>query len=292
MDAITFDGSCIPNPGGCMGLGWVVTLQSNSYSILGNDRLEKDTSNNALFAEYLALKKGMLEYVKAQGQGPLTVMGDSQTVIYQMRGIYPVVDEEIWGIHRDITNIIREYELDIYFRWVPRIQNQQADKLSKTKQKVRLIYPADRQTLIDVHNAPVSANLRQKINEMNSLPFPANAMFRRLRSDQGDILSDKSLSELQKMAGEKAVKIVSDAFPGKKAKNRYHQAQGLMWMLRGLGMDLAIRKVSFDTQCKKQDNGSSNKRARKTKMQPSQAKKKMPSSRGSKYYLNRRTYAY
>ncbi|MEZ5334506.1 MAG: hypothetical protein R2741_04325 [Methanolobus sp.] len=52
-----------------MGLGWVVTLQNNSFSILGNDRLEKDTGNNALFAEYLALKKGMLEYVKARPGG-------------------------------------------------------------------------------------------------------------------------------------------------------------------------------------------------------------------------------
>ncbi|MDG6243076.1 MAG: ribonuclease HI family protein [Methanolobus sp.] len=293
MDAITFDGSCTPNPGGCMGFGWVVTLQNNSYSILGNDRLEKDTSNNALFAEYLALKKGMLEYVKADGQGPVTVMGDSQTVIYQMRGIYPVVDEGMGAIYRDITNIIREYGLDIYFRWVPRMQNQQADKLSKTKQKVRLIYPADREKLIDVHHAPVSANLRQKINAMNSVPFPANAMFKRLRCDHGDILSDKSLFELQKMAGERAVKMVSDAFAGKKAKNRYYQAQALMWMLRGLGMDLSIRKVSFDMQCKKEGNGSSNKRARKAKTQPSQAKKKMTSSGGrSKYYLNRRTYAY
>ncbi len=295
MDAITFDGSCTPNPGGCMGLGWVVTLQNNSFSILGNDRLEKDTSNNALFAEYLALKKGMLEYVKADGQGPLTVMGDSQTVIYQMRGLYPVENDDIGSIYKDITNIIREYELDIYFRWVPRMQNRQADKLSKTKQRVRILYPDDRETVIDVRNAPVSAKLRKRISSMNSTPFPTNAMYKRLHTASKDLLSEKGLSELQEMAGEKASEIAAGAFPGKKDRNRHHQELALRWMLRGLAIDLSIKKVKFDIQGKKQSNGGNNTKENpnKNKNKRSASKKRTrSSSRGAKYYLNRRTFAF
>ncbi|MBP1907861.1 ribonuclease HI family protein [Methanolobus bombayensis] len=294
MDAITFDGSCTPNPGGCMGLGWVVTLQNNSFSILGNDRLEKQTSNNALFAEYLALKKGMLEYVKADGQGPLTVMGDSQTVIYQMRGIYPIMDDEIWNIHRDIINIIREYELDIHFRWVPRMRNKQADRLSKTKHKVRFEYPKDREFLVDIRNSPAIGKLRKKIAVMNATPFPTNAMYKRLHVSSKDVLSDKDLFELREMAGKKATRMVIETFPGKLNKNKYHQSQALCWMLRGLAVDLAIKKVKFDINKKKANNNSSKKfvSAKKRNKKSQSKKKSRTSNRGAKYYLNRQTFAF
>lgn len=193
MDAIIFDGSCAPNPGGCMGLGWVVTLQNNSFSILGNDRLEKRTNNNSLFAEYLALKKGILEYIKAKGQGPLTIIGDSQTVINQMRGIYTIVDDDIWNVHKEITNIIKEYQLDIHFKWIPRLQNKQADKLSKTKKKVHILYPADRKVIIDIDNTPINGKLRKKIALMNTAPFPTNAMYKRLHTATEDLLDKKML---------------------------------------------------------------------------------------------------
>ncbi len=290
MDAITFDGSCTPNPGGCMGLGWVVTLQNNSFSILGNDRLEKDTSNNALFAEYLALKKGMLEYVRAQGQGPLTVMGDSQAVIYQMRGIYPVADEDVEIIYRDIVNIIREHELDIHFRWIPRMQNKRADKLSKTKSKVRILYPDDRDFIIELRNSPAVGKLRKKIAVMNSTPFPSNAMYKRLHPSCKDALSEKELFDLQMMAGEKASKIVADVFQGKRERNKHHQSQALRWMLRGLAIDLSIKKVKFDILSRKQ---SGNKKTSKRRIKKQKSKnKKRSHGRGAKYYLNRRALAF
>lgn len=289
MDAITFDGSCTPNPGGCMGLGWVVTLQNNSFSILGNDRLEKDNSNSALFAEYLALKKAMLEYVRAEGQGPLVVMGDSQTVINQLRGIYPVMNEDVWNVYRDIVDIIRQYELDIHFKWVPREQNRQADRLSKTKDRVRILYPDDREFVIVPGDAPVSVKLRQKISRVNSTPFPTSSMFRGLHTASKDLLLDKGLPELQEMAGEKAVKTVVEAFPGSNDRSRHYRSQALRWMLRGLAMDLAIRKVRFDTQNKKKQGiCSTTDKTRKSSSSPGRKRK----SSGAKYYLNRRTYAF
>lgn len=275
-----------------MGLGWVVTLQNNSFSILGNDRLEKHTSNNALFAEYLALKKGILEYVRADGQGPLTIMGDSQTVINQMRGLYPIMNDDIWNIYREITNIIREYELDIHFRWVPRGQNRQADKLSKTKSKVHILYPDDREFLIDVRYSPARGNLRRKIAIMNSTPFPTNAMYKRLHPSSKDVLSDKCLFELQQMAGKKATQIAEEVFPGKQDKNRYHQEQVLRWMLRGLAMDLSVEKVRFDIRSRMKNNLSGKNCVLKDKKKNSPPKKKTRSSSGAKYYFNRRAFAF
>lgn len=286
MDLITFDGSCSPNPGGCMGVGWVVTLNNSSYSILGNDRLDKSNSNNALFAEYIALKKGMLEYVKADGQGPLTVIGDSQTVIYQMRGIYPIENHHIKAIYEDISSIIKQYELDIHFRWVPRIQNQRADRLSKSKQKVRIEYPNDRKCIMDIEIAPISNNLRRKISAMNSTPFPSAKMYKRLHPGSKDLLSGMELYELQKMAGREATAKAALEFAGKTDKMKHLQAQALRWMLRGLAVDLAIHKVRFDVENKKAPKKSSKKKKMK--------KKNTSKSSGgrSKYYVNRKTFAF
>ncbi|MEZ5334507.1 MAG: reverse transcriptase-like protein [Methanolobus sp.] len=197
--------------------------------------------------------------------------GDSQTVINQMRGIYPIVDEDIWDIHMDIANIIKEYGLDIHFRWVPRGQNRQADKLSKTKEKVRIHYPSDREFLVDVKNSPARGNLRRKIAIMNSTPFPTNAMFKRLHPSSKDILSGKKLFELQQMAGREATEIVAGTFPGKHTNNKHHQAQALRWMLRGLAMDLAMKKVKFDIHSRKKNSGNEN--TLKTKGKQSSKKK-------------------
>jgi ribonuclease HI len=288
MDTMAFDGSCNPNPGGCMGMGWVVTLHDSSFSILGNDRHEKSDYNNALFAEYLALKKGMLEYVRAEGQGPLKVLGDSQTVIYQMRGIYAVMDDEIREIHHEIKNLIREHELDIYFQWIPRAQNHKADKLSKTKRKIRLVCPKNRTCIADVGDFKISKNLKVKISELNSCKTPTSLMFRKLHPGSKDMFSETRFHELQEMAGVHATSIALREFPGVSRKNKHCQAEALRWMLRGLAVDLAIEKVRSDILRK--DNRKKNK-SKKNK-DGEQKRSKQTSNSRSKYYFNvkRRMY--
>lgn len=289
MDTMTFDGSCNPNPGGCMGMGWVVTLQDSSFSILGNDRHEKSDYNNALFAEYLALKKGMLEYVRSDGQGPLKILGDSQTVIYQMRGIYAVVDDEVRAVHEEIKSIIKEHELDIYFQWIPRAQNHKADKLSKTKHKISLVYPNDRTCIVDVGSMPISKNLRTKIAEMNSSRTPTSLMFRKLHPGSKDLLSEICFHELKEMAGVHATNIVLREFPGTGRKSKHCQAEALRWMLRGLAVDLAIEKVRFDIIRK--NNKKKNKAGKKDKNTESRQNQSKQAGNGrSKYYLNAKRY--
>ncbi|WP_321419491.1 ribonuclease HI family protein [uncultured Methanomethylovorans sp.] len=278
MDTMTFDGSCNPNPGGCMGMGWVVTLHDSSFSILGNDRHEKSDYNNALFAEYLALKKGMLEYVRADGQGPLKVLGDSQTVIYQMRGIYAVMDDEIKGVYREIRALIKEHELDIYFQWIPRAQNHKADKLSKTKNKISLVYPNSRTCIADVGSVKISKKLKAKISELNSCKTPTSLMFRKLHPASEDVFSETQFHELQQIAGVHATNMVLREFPGVSRKNKHYQAEALRWMLRGLAVDLAIEKVRSDI-LKKDNRNKNNKNAE-------QKGNKQARNARSKYYFN------
>ncbi len=128
---------------------------------------------------------------------------------------------------------------------------------------------------------------------MNCTALPTNSMFRRLHTASRDVLSTKSLFELQTMAGEKATKLVAETFPGKKDRNKHHRAQALRWMLRGLAMDLSVQKVKFDIWNKKQVSCSSSGNANKSTNKMSQSRKKTgPSGGGSKYYLNRRTFAF
>lgn len=263
-------------------MGWVVTLHDSSFSILGNDRHEKSDYNNALFAEYLALKKGMLEYVRAEGQGPLKVLGDSQTVIYQMRGIYAVVDDEIKGIYQDIKNLIREHELDIYFQWIPRAKNHKADKLSKTKHKIRLVCPNNRTCIADVGSVKISKNLKAKIFELNSCKTPTSLMLRKLHPASKDMFSETRFHELQEMAGVHATSIVLREFPGVSRKNKHCQAEALRWMLRGLAVDLAIEKVRWDILRK--DNRKKNKSKRNKDAE--QKRIKHVRNARSKYYFN------
>jgi ribonuclease HI len=67
-------------------------------------------------------------------------------------------------------------------------------------------------------------------------------------------------------------------------------------MLRGLAVDLAIKKVKFDIRNKKngnQNNSTKKPEAVKTKNKGSQSQKKARNScRGAKYYLNRQTFAF
>ena len=263
-------------------MGWVVTLHDSSFSILGNDRHEKSDYSNALFAEYLALKKGMLEYVRADGQGPLKVLGDSQTVIYQMRGIYAVVDDEIKVVYKEIRTLIKEHELDIYFQWIPRAQNHKADKLSKTKHKISLVYPNSRTCIADVGSVKISKNLKAKISELNSCKTPTSLMFRKLHPTSKDVFSETRFHELQEMAGVHAASIVSREFPGVSRKNKHYRAEALRWMLRGLAVDLAIEKVRSDIfrkDTRKRNKSKKNKNAeQKRNNQTKNAK--------SKYYFN------
>lgn len=269
-------------------MGWVVTLHDSSFSILGNDRHEKSYYNNALFAEYLALKKGMLEYVRAEGQGPLKVLGDSQTVIYQMRGIYAVVDDEIRTIYQDIKNLIREHELDIYFQWIPRAQNNKADKLSKTKHKVSLVCSSNRTYIADVGSVKMSKNLKTKIFELNSCKTPTSLMFRKLHPGSKDMFSETQFHELQEMAGMHATSIALREFPGVSRKNKHCQAEALRWMLRGLAVDLAIEKVRSDVLRK--DNRKKNKSKRNKDAE--QKRSKQASNARSKYYFNVKRHMY
>lgn len=132
-----FDGLCEPsyaggprNPGGCACYGWV--LYDGAERIATGQgvvaRGVPGATNNV--AEYSALREG-LEYVYshfAQGTA-LEVRGDSQLVIRQFNGEWRVRSALLQPLLLAVQSLARGLSVDA--RWIPREENQEADRLSR-----------------------------------------------------------------------------------------------------------------------------------------------------------------
>lgn len=114
------------NPGGVATYGYVV-YQNNDvikkgYGVVGEG---KGMTNNV--AEYTALKKA-LEWVNFQGiRDKITVKGDSQLVINQLKGKWKVKSQTSKKFVPQIRELLKDKEVELV--WVPREKNSEADKL-------------------------------------------------------------------------------------------------------------------------------------------------------------------
>lgn len=127
MITIYFDGLCQPvNPGGVATYGYVV-YQDNEvikkgYGVVGEG---KEMTNNV--AEYTALKKAM-EWVTSQGiRDKITIKGDSQLVINQLKGKWKVKSQTSKNFVPQIRELLKDKEVELV--WIPREKNSEADKL-------------------------------------------------------------------------------------------------------------------------------------------------------------------
>jgi ribonuclease HI len=123
----SFDGACEPyDPGGHMGLGWVIDGQPHCEYI---PAAGENTSN---VAEYLALTK-VFQYAISAGPSTLTITGDSRLIITQLNGQYTVRPRSVDRHHLVAASLlyrIRQSRCTVDLIWVPRSQNVTADKVS------------------------------------------------------------------------------------------------------------------------------------------------------------------
>ena len=125
---------------GIMCYGWLVRKKGRIIA-QGHGTYVRcdDATSNA--AEYLALIEG-LEAVWDMGMldERVQVIGDSKTVINQMNGIAQCHVNRIRKLHSRAQRIAKNFAV-IQFRWVPRTENQSADKLSRRALKQFKIIP-------------------------------------------------------------------------------------------------------------------------------------------------------
>jgi len=143
---VYFDGACEPvNPGGVGTFGFVVYVNGELAHEDNGVVCEPspDCTNNV--AEYTALIRA-LEWVRDAGCRSVIVRGDSQLVIKQLLGAYSVRSPRLEPLYRRAVELVGV--LSARLEWVPRRENEVADRLSKAVyEKYMVTHPEVAETL-------------------------------------------------------------------------------------------------------------------------------------------------
>jgi ribonuclease HI len=128
---VHFDGACEPPKGGGIAtFGFIIDgggLYHEDMGLAVRPYSPRATNN---VAEYVAAIRA-LEWLLREGfQGEVLLVGDSQLVIRQMEGSYQVRAEHLKAYHQHLSELRRRFAR-VEFQWVPREENQFADRLSK-----------------------------------------------------------------------------------------------------------------------------------------------------------------
>lgn len=130
---VYFDGECSPkNPGGWMGYGYVIKTDGKVIA-RGGGSVEPAPSNTNNQAEYHALHKALqyMHYHMDFGYDDVIhIYGDSQVIINQMNGLWKVRSPNLLGLYRQCRDHMEYFSrspIPIYFEWIPRNKNKEAD---------------------------------------------------------------------------------------------------------------------------------------------------------------------
>lgn len=129
MITVHFDGLCYPkNPGGVAAYGYLIhrdgVLVHKGCDAVGEG--PGMTNNVAEYEGLMAAAKWLRENATDE---QITVLGDSQLVVRQMRGDWQIKSATSRKYVPQIRRLLDG--LDVTFVWVPREDNEDADELSR-----------------------------------------------------------------------------------------------------------------------------------------------------------------
>ena len=131
---LNFDGNCKPNPGEGGG-GYAISNDKNGNWIIKGQHYVGDQCTNNV-AEYFGLIYGLKRLRDSSHFiDHLTIEGDSELVINQLKGTYRMGSPRLRPLLRRVRQLIdsckgREFNT-ISFRHVPRSSNEEADRLAR-----------------------------------------------------------------------------------------------------------------------------------------------------------------
>lgn len=130
MIEVWTDGLCEPiNPGGTGCAGYIIKKNGKIVE-KGSESLgaSEDMTNNV--AEYSALIRA-LQTVRKLGldQEKILVKSDSKLLVSQMKGEWKVKGARIVPLHNKAAELKKGLNID--FQWIPREENEEADKLCR-----------------------------------------------------------------------------------------------------------------------------------------------------------------
>lgn len=131
MISCNFDGSCEPmNPGGRMGIGAIVR-RGETILLEHSDTMSEHPNNTNNVAEYLALIK-ILDFLIESNytENRISIKGDSMLVVNQMKGLWRMKQGAYLSFAKEAKAKFAKFK-SISINWVPREENEIADRLSK-----------------------------------------------------------------------------------------------------------------------------------------------------------------
>ena len=140
---VFFDGLCQPyNPGGIACYAFIIKKQQghphtihSEYGLAAEPFTDYATNNVAEYTgiikalEWLLLQQQRKRRNNYTGTESITIKGDSQLVIYQIKGKYKVKAIKIIPLYQKVMSLISKFN-DMRIEWIPREKNSEADKLS------------------------------------------------------------------------------------------------------------------------------------------------------------------
>lgn len=130
---VNFDGSCEPiNPGGRMGFGAII-FDGNRTMFEGSGSVPASPSNSNNVAEYMALELALQWLIdNRMTEEKIIIRGDSMLVINQMSGAWRANGGLYFRKYLNCKKLLANFSF-LKFEWISRVENEQADNLSRSK---------------------------------------------------------------------------------------------------------------------------------------------------------------
>ncbi len=119
-----FDGCSKNNPGEAGAGAYIVDYTENKVIWKGYKYLGIMTNNEAEYQSVILL----LTMAKQFNISSIEVRGDSSLVVNQMNGVWKVKEPRMKALKAEAQSIMTD--MKVTFKWVPREENSNADKLS------------------------------------------------------------------------------------------------------------------------------------------------------------------
>jgi ribonuclease HI len=125
-----FDGLCDPNPGGVATFGFVIKRDgkkiAEGHGLAGTPKTPQATNNVAEYTGAIKALEWLLDHDHKEG---ITLRGDSDLVIRQLKGEYKVKSALLAPLHSRVKELAEQFR-DLRFEWIQRERNADADRLT------------------------------------------------------------------------------------------------------------------------------------------------------------------
>ncbi|NEN97829.1 MAG: ribonuclease HI family protein, partial [Moorea sp. SIO3I7] len=211
-------------------------------------------------AEYTGAILG-LEKALEIGAGQVVLKGDSQLVINQLKGTWRVKTPHLRPLWTKAKSLLNQFD-SVQLEWIPRAQNSEADAVANQAMDQRKGVSAVRKKATELSKVqPSLPKLADQFSELpKAKPVPKlanqiselialgkNAKFKdflKLKSGRDEFTS-KRFPTLKEMVPSPVQDAIASAMAD---ADESTLARVYRWYLRGLPVDLAIRKVQVDLE--------------------------------------------